>query len=129
MSSPARADGASTVLIAEDHLDSREALSALLDAFGYHVVAAVNGREVLRLAREIEPDIILMDLMMPEIDGFEATRVLRSDPSTRHTPIITLTAMDGARELALQAGADDFLAKPIDSADLRRKLKEFLETG
>jgi CheY-like chemotaxis protein len=127
MSAPVGAGGPSTVLIAEDHLDSREALSALLDAFGYHVVAAVNGREVLRLAREIGPDIILMDLMMPEVDGFEATRALRKDPSTRHTPIITLTAMDGARELALQAGADDFLAKPIDSAHLRQKLQAFLE--
>lgn len=127
MGSPARANGAPTVLIAEDHLDSREALSALLDAFGYHVVAAVNGREVLRLAHEIEPDVILMDLMMPEIDGFEATRALRSDPSTRDTPIITLTAMDGARELALQAGADDFLAKPIEPAHLRSMLEELLE--
>ena len=115
-----------TILIAEDHVDSREALSALLEAFGFHVVPAVNGREAVELARESLPDLILMDIMMPELDGFEATRRIRGFPGTRHIPIITLTAMDGARSLALDAGANDFLPKPINSGALLEKVRNCL---
>lgn len=115
-----------TILIAEDHLDSREALGALLEAFGFHVVPAVNGQEAVMFARERRPDLILMDIMMPELDGLEATRRIRHFPETRHIPIITLTAMDGARELALNAGADDFLAKPINSGALLKKVRTWL---
>lgn len=114
------------ILIAEDHVDSREALSALLEAFGFQVVPAVNGREAVSLAREAAPDLILMDIMMPELDGFEATRQIRGFPETRDIPIITLTAMDGARSLALDAGADDFLPKPINSGSLLEKLRSWL---
>ena len=117
---------AATILIAEDHLDSREALGALLEAFGYSVVPAVNGLEAITFARERRPDLILMDIMMPEVDGLEATRRLRAFPETRDIPIITLTAMDGARPLALDAGANDFLAKPINSGALLKKLKNWL---
>lgn len=116
-----------TILIAEDHLDSREALSALLEAFGFRVVPAVNGREAVELSRESDPDLILMDIMMPELDGFEATRQIRAFPGTRDIPIITLTAMDGARSLALDAGANDFLPKPINSRSLLEKVRGWLE--
>lgn len=119
------AEGA-TILIAEDHLDSREALSALLEAFGFRVVPAVNGREAVDYAMQRRPDLILMDIMMPELDGLEATRRIRHFPETRDIPIITLTAMDGARELALSAGADDFLAKPINSGALLKKVRTWL---
>lgn len=115
-----------TVLIAEDHLDSREALSALLEAFGFRVVPAVNGAQAVDLARQRRPDLILMDIMMPELDGFEATRQLRGFPETRDIPIITLTAMDGARTLALDAGANDFLPKPINSGVLLKKVRSWL---
>ncbi len=114
------------ILIAEDHMDSREALSALLEAFGFHVIPAVNGREAVTLARQSAPDLILMDIMMPELDGFEATRQLRGFPETREIPIITLTAMDGARSLALDAGANDFLPKPINSGTLLEKVRSWL---
>lgn len=117
---------ASTILLAEDHLDSREALCALLEAFGFRVIPAVNGAEAIRLAREERPDLILMDIMMPEVDGFEATRRLRGFPETRHVPIITLTAMEGARDQAIEAGADDFLAKPINSGQLLDKVRDWL---
>lgn len=116
-----------TILIAEDHVDSREALSALLEAFGFQVVPAVNGVEAVQLARESLPDLILMDIMMPELDGFEATRRLRGFPDTRDIPIITLTAMDGARSLALDAGANDFLPKPINSRTLLEKVRSWLD--
>jgi CheY-like chemotaxis protein len=115
-----------TILIAEDHVDSREALGALLEAFGFRVVPAVNGREAVELSREATPDLILMDIMMPELDGFEATRQIRGFPATRHIPIITLTAMDGARTLALDAGANDFLPKPINSGALLEKVRGWL---
>ena len=115
-----------TILIAEDHLDSREALSALLEAFGFTVVPAVDGNEAVTFARERKPDLILMDIMMPHVDGLEATRRIRHFPETSHIPIITLTAMDGARELAFKAGADDFLAKPINSGALLQKVKSWL---
>ncbi|HUG41777.1 MAG TPA: response regulator [Longimicrobiales bacterium] len=115
-----------TILIAEDHLDSREALGALLEAFGFRVIAAVNGAQAVELAMEWRPDLILMDIMMPELDGFEATRRLRALPETCKIPIITLTAMDGARSLALDAGANDFLAKPINSGALLKKVRGWL---
>lgn len=113
-----------TILIAEDHFDSREALSTLLEAFGYRVLTAVDGREAVELARAHLPDLILMDIMMPEMDGFEATRRLREIDVTRGIPIIVVTAMEGARRLALQAGATDFLRKPIDSRTLLQRIQE-----
>lgn len=116
-----------TILLAEDHFDSREALCALLEAFGFDVVPAVNGEEAVELARRSPPDLILMDIMMPGVDGFEATRRLRGFPETRHVPIITLTAMEGAQAKAMDAGADDFLAKPINSGQLLDKVRDWLD--
>lgn len=115
-----------TILLAEDHHDSREALGALLEAFGFRVVPAVNGEEAVKLARERKPDLILMDIMMPRLDGFEATRIIRGFPETRDVPIITLTAMEGARDQALVAGASDFLSKPVNSGTLLRKVRDWL---
>ena len=119
---------AATILLAEDHLDSREALCALLEAFGFAVISAVNGVEAVELARERHPDLILMDIMMPEVDGFEATRRIRDFPETRNVPIITLTAMEGARDRAMEAGADDYLAKPINSGQLLDKVRDWLNS-
>ena len=119
---------AARILLAEDHLDSREALCALLEAFGFDVIPAVNGSEAVQLAREEHPDLILMDIMMPEVDGFEATRRIRDFPETRDVPIITLTAMEGARNRAMEAGASDFLAKPINSGQLLDKVRDWLNS-
>jgi CheY-like chemotaxis protein len=117
-----------TILVAEDHLDSRDALRALLEAFGYDVIEAVNGRQAVNLALELRPDLILMDIMMPELDGFEATRALRRDSRTRTTPIIAVTAMEGAQQLAMQAGASDYVRKPVDIRRLVAKVHEWLES-
>ncbi|HEX6588223.1 MAG TPA: response regulator [Longimicrobiales bacterium] len=121
-----RVDAVPTILLAEDHLDSRDAMRALLEAHGYRVIEAANGREAVERALEERPDLVLMDIMMPEMDGFEATRVLRSQDLTKRTPIIAVTAMDGAQRLSMQAGADDFIAKPIDTRGLMAKIRNWL---
>ena len=115
-----------TILIAEDHLDSRDALRALLEAFGYRVIVAADGRQAVDMAISEHPDLVLMDIMMPEMDGFEATRALRGDARTANLPIIAVTAMEGAQQLALQAGADDFVRKPVDIRGLVAKVHRYL---
>ena len=117
-----------TILVAEDHLDSRDALRALLEAFGYRVLEAVNGREAVDIALRRQPDLILMDIMMPELDGFEATRELRRHAETHATPIIAVTAMEGAHLLAIQAGANDYVKKPVDIRRLVAKVHDWLQT-
>ena len=102
------------ILVAEDHIDSRVALRELLEAFGYGVVEAVDGRQAVAAAESHRPGLILMDIMMPEMDGFEAIRRIRLQPGMERVPIIAVTAMHGARELALHAGANDYVSKPID---------------
>jgi CheY-like chemotaxis protein len=116
-----------TILVAEDHLDSRDALRALLEAFGYRVLEAVNGREAVDIALRRRPDLILMDIMMPELDGFEATRELRRHAETHATPIIAVTAMEGAHQLAIQAGANDYVRKPVDIRRLVAKVHDWLQ--
>lgn len=115
-----------TILIAEDHLDSRDAMRALLEAFGFQVLVAVDGRQAVEVALAQHPDLILMDIMMPELDGFEATRQLRQHHATAGTPIIAVTAMEGAHRLALQAGANDYVRKPIDIRGLIAKVHDWL---
>ncbi len=114
------------ILVAEDHLDSRDALRALLEAFGFTVLVAGNGKEAVEAATQSAPDLILMDMMMPVMDGFEATRQLRRLRQTAATPIIAVTAMEGAQELALAAGADEYVRKPIDVRVLLAKVTEVL---
>jgi CheY-like chemotaxis protein len=104
----------STILVAEDHLDSREALRELLEAFGFDVIEAGDGRQAVAAALSQAPNLILMDIMMPGMDGFAAIRALRAAPQTHEIPIIALTAMEGSREQALRAGANDYVGKPVD---------------
>ncbi len=104
----------STILVAEDHADSREAVRALLEAVGYRVRVAVNGREAIDSALADPPDLILMDIMMPEVDGLEATRALRQQKETRDVPIIAVTAMGASGEVSREAGCNGHVAKPID---------------
>ncbi len=115
------------ILIVEDHRDSREALKALFEAFGYLVIEAVNGREAVEAARMHAPDLILMDIMMPEKDGFDAARRIRAIPGLARMPIIAVTAMEGVRELALQAGMSDYVRKPVDIRGLLNKVSGLLE--
>jgi CheY-like chemotaxis protein len=118
---------AAKILIAEDHPDSRDALRDLLEAFGYQVEVAVNGLEAVSAASECHPDLILMDIMMPELDGLGATRLLRAGRDTQGIPIIAVTAMEGAQQQALDAGASDYVRKPIDIRLLLTKVSSLLE--
>jgi len=124
---PTRTRDHVSILVVEDHLDSRDALRALLEAFGYAVLVAANGQEAVEAAQLARPDVILMDMMMPVMDGFEAIRELRRRRPTSCTPIIALTAMEGAQELALHAGADEFVRKPIDIRTLLAKMSGLLQ--
>jgi CheY-like chemotaxis protein len=117
------------ILVAEDHPDSRDALRTLLEALGHHVVIAVDGREAVQRARETHPALILMDVMMPGMDGLEATRELRQDPELSEVPIIALTALEGARDRVLAAGCTDYFAKPIDLPAFIKKLDEWVAVG
>ncbi len=108
------------ILVAEDHHDSREALRILLES------VAVDGRKALTTALSQPPDLILLDIMMPEMDGFEVTRQLRGNHATVGVPIIAVTAMHGARERALEAGADAVVDKPIDIRALLATVQSWL---
>ncbi len=116
------------ILIAEDDDLSRDMLSRRLSRKGYEVVTAEDGRQAVALAREHRPDLILMDLAMPEVDGWEATQWLRRDERTQDIPLIALTAyqFDGMRDAVVSAGFDDFEPKPIELPRLLEKIRAHL---
>ncbi|HET8656121.1 MAG TPA: response regulator [Longimicrobiaceae bacterium] len=115
-----------SILVAEDHADSRDALRTLLEASGYRVVVAEDGRQAVDRALAESPTLILMDIMMPEVDGLEATRILRRTPGFTDVPILALTAMEGSRERALEAGCNDYITKPIDLRSFFAKIQGWL---
>src|SRR5512141_3229768 len=108
---------------------NRDMLSRRLVRSGYEVVMAVQGEEGVALARSASPDIVLMDMSLPVMDGWEATRLLKGDPATREIPVIALTAhaMSGDREKARGAGCDDFDTKPVEYARLLSKIEDLLQ--
>jgi two-component system cell cycle response regulator DivK len=114
------------VLLVEDNEDNRTIYSTMLRHLGYQVIEAVDGVQAIALARSEHPDVILMDISIPGIDGWEATRILRGDPSTQAIPIIALTAhaLSDDRERAAEVGFSSYLAKPIEPnavvAEVRR---------
>ena len=117
-----------TIMVVEDNELSRDALSRRLERQGYRVVLALDGERAIELAREERPDIILMDLGLPGVDGWEATRRLKADRETRRIPIIVLSAhaMTNDRDKALQAGGDEFDTKPIRFQPLLQKIEALL---
>jgi DNA-binding response OmpR family regulator len=108
------------VLIADDNPQGAELLEAYLGEAEFDTRLAADGEEALRLAREWKPDILLLDVMMPRLSGFEVCKRLRADPDTRHVSVLMVTALDQAGDIdrAVEAGTDDFLTKPINKADL-----------
>jgi two-component system, cell cycle response regulator DivK len=118
------------VLVVEDYQDAREMYAAYLQFSGYRVAEATNGIEAIERATELLPDIILMDLALPKMDGWEATRRLKLDDKTKHIPIVALTghALAGHAEGARQAGCDSFVTKPCLPDALVAEIKRMLAT-
>ena len=116
------------ILLVEDDEMNRDMLSRRLERRGYHVVIAVDGGQRLRLAQSEAPDLILMDMSLPLLDGWEATRQLKAAPATQAIPILALTAhaMASDREKAVEAGCDDYDTKPIEFARLLGKIQGLL---
>ena len=119
------------ILLVEDNEMNRDMLSRRLKRRGHDVAIAVNGREGIDMAKAGEYDLVLMDMSLPEVDGWEATRQLRAEPETERIPIIALTShvMSGDREKALEAGCDDYDTKPIEFKRLMRKIEALLDGG
>ncbi len=116
------------ILLVEDNEMNRDMLSRRLTRKGYEVALAVDGRQGVEMARTLDYDLVLMDMSLPEVDGWDATRQLKSDPATEGLPIIALTAhaMSGDREKALEAGCDDYDTKPIEMERLLGKMEALL---
>ena len=109
-----------TILLVEDNEDNRIIYATALRYAGYNVLEAVTGTQGVQQARDNQPDLILMDISVPELDGWEATALLKADPRTQHIPVVAVTAhaLPGDEERSLQAGCDGYLAKPIPPASL-----------
>ncbi len=120
-----------TVLLVEDNEDNRTVYRTILEHFGYEVIEARNGEDGIRMAREDHPDLILMDISIPLIDGWEATKILKGDAATAGIPIIALTAHALAtdRAKAQEVGCDGYLAKPCEPRRVVAEVEKFIGSG
>ena len=119
------------ILVVEDNLDNYELVRTILELGGYDTFLAVNGRDGVNAARKQKPDLILMDMALPEMDGWNATKLIRQDPETAHIPMIALTVhtLPIERKRALDAGVDAYLSKPFDAAQLLRSVEGTLKNS
>jgi CheY-like chemotaxis protein len=117
-----------TILIVEDNRHDRSLVAFLLGAFGHATIVSANGMDAIERAREMAPDLVLMDILMPEMDGYEAMRQLRRQPSLGKTPIIALTAIadPDERQRALDAGFDGYMTKPIIVTDFASQVDRWI---
>ncbi len=120
-----------TILLVEDNEMNRDMLSRRLQRRGYDVVIAVDGEVGVSMAHTVAPDLILMDMSLPVMDGWEATRTLKASATTKHIPVIALTAhaMSTDRDKALEAGCDDYDTKPIELTRLLAKMEALMGNG
>ncbi len=116
------------ILVVEDHYDNRRILRDLLTSAGFEIVEAVTGEEGVAMAATHRPDLILMDIQLPEIDGHEATRRIKADPALRPIPIIAVTsyALSGDSVMAYEAGCADYVTKPFSPRQLLARVREHL---
>lgn len=121
------------ILMVDDDVDFCAAAKLLLESKAYEVVLAHDGKEGLDKVRAAGPDLVILDVMMPEMNGYDVCVVLKSDPKLSHIPIILLTAVDQSifkttytKEMGLMTEADDYIAKPVDSAELARRVERLL---
>ena len=128
MSENAPSDGQPVILAADDDPDIRELVAFRLERSGYTVLQAADGEEALALALEHTPDLAVLDVMMPKMDGFEVVRRLRAEEATKRMPIIMLTAraQDSDVEEGFESGADDYLRKPFSPQELRARVQAIL---
>ena len=117
-----------TILIVDDDETNRQTLEMGLTQPGYYLILAGNGVEALEIVADLAVDLILLDVMMPEMDGLEVCQRLKSNPQWQHIPIILVTALDSTEDLArgLEAGADDFVSKPFNWLELRARIRSML---
>jgi len=117
------------VLVIEDHEENRRILRYLLASGGFEMIEAVTGEQGIEAAEKERPDLILMDIQLPGLDGYEATRRIKADPSLRHIPIIVVTsyALSGDDTKAFAAGCDAYVTKPFVPRDLLAKVRNYLE--
>ena len=117
-----------TVLLVEDNPHNRKIFSGMLSHAGFNVVEAIDGNEALTRVRSDKPDLVLMDLSIPGVDGWECTRRIKGDPETRALPVIALTAhaMRGDEERAREAGCDGYLSKPVSPKKVVEVVKKYL---
>jgi len=118
-------------IIVEDHPDLMEILSLQLEALGFSVISANNGMEGVEKAITEKPDLILMDIMMPGMDGREATRRIRSNPETKDIPILAATVLFKESDLrsCIEAGCNDYIVKPFSHQELREKIMDFIPSA
>ena len=119
------------ILVVDDNQDNRELVVKVLRNRGYQVIEAVDGEEALQKAESERPALILMDISLPKIDGYEVTKRIKGRPELRDIPIIALTAhaMKGDREKALLSGCEGYLSKPINVRELPEQIKHYLKDG
>lgn len=117
------------ILMVEDTEDNRQIVRDLLGTTNYELLEACDGAEGVAMAVHHQPDLILMDIQLPVLDGYEASRQIKANPATRHIPIIAVTsfALSGDESRAREAGCDAYIAKPFSPRKLLAKLREFLE--
>ena len=119
------------ILLVEDNELNRDMLTKRLTRRGYEIIYAADGAQGVRMARSERPDLVLMDLSLPEIDGWQAAQILKNDAGTRRIPVVALTAhaMAGDREKALEAGCDDYATKPVDLPQLLDIIQRLTANG
>ena len=119
------------ILIVEDNEMNRDMLSRRLERRGFTIVMAVDGQQGVDMARSEKPELVLMDMSLPVMDGWTATRTIKDDPELSRIPVIALTAhaMEGDRDKAIAAGCDDYDTKPIELPRLLEKIQKFLPNG
>jgi two-component system, cell cycle response regulator DivK len=117
-----------TILLVEDNVTNMKLSTFLLESAGYTVIPAIDAEKALLLARDCSPDLILMDIQLPGMDGLQATALLKADAATREIPVIALTAlaMKGDEERIRAAGCDGYIAKPLDYKDFLEKVEGWL---
>lgn len=115
------------ILLADDDLEVQDIAKAILSKEGYEVIIAKDGNEALDLAKVHKPDLIILDYLMPGLNGLETCQTLKKDNDLKNIPVLMITAYPGEKERSLSAGAVDFLTKPVEKADLLHRIKSVLK--